>query len=878
MLYSDGKGNGNMSGSFDEVMRRSRLALPGLAREPEREAEGGCGVIGLAASFPVAGRHIIRSVAQMRNRGNGKGGGLALVGCFPRFPDHYALNIGYLNPGARAAVEAAHIWPHFDVAEVEEQSHADDYRAFGLEIAPPFVVRYFARVKPEVLGRFAGEGGFDGERAAEDEFVYQNSFRLNRTFYADREDKQAFVLSHGRNMMILKAVGYAEDIARYYLLDDVTAYIWIGHQRYPTRGRVWHPGGAHPYIGMDEALVHNGDFANYYAVSEYLKQRGYEPLFLTDTEVAVLLFDLYNRIYGYPLELVIEALAPTTERDFTLLPPDKQRRYRAIQRAHLHGSPDGPWFFIIARNHPRESVWQLIGITDTSMLRPQVFAWQERVGVIASEQQAIDAVFRSLAAEDESICPVPDRVWVARGGSHSDGGAFIYSVIPDQSGYRLTCTDKFGRAVNGFGERIEREAVILRSVQEGQRLASSALNGRLDEVLDEAHVDELFTLVVTVLPDWSLETFREWCERVVALGASGVRRRWAGVRLLTRLHDWRYHTGPHKRSAVLAVLKSALDRLFQSVPDLEALAPGPSPLVGEGSVRTRDPDRRLTWPTRDQLGPPQGENATLFIDARGFPPDGEAAAARAIVRGLALGWRRFLVFGCHGDRFLGCGLGPKAHGIRIDIYGASGDYLGSGLDGAEIYVHGDAQDQVGQILTSGKLVIYGNVGQTFLYGAKGGVAYVMGNAAGRPLINAVGRVRAVINGTCLDYAAESFMAGATTGGGFVCINGLAFTDDGRIIRLDEPYPGGNFFSLASGGAGYINDPAAKLEMGQLNGATFVPFSDDDWAVLRPYLEENAALFGIPVEVLLTAGGQARAPAEIYRKVVPVPQMLMERGT
>jgi glutamate synthase domain-containing protein 3 len=248
------------------------------------------------------------------------------------------------------------------------------------------------------------------------------------------------------------------------------------------------------------------------------------------------------------------------------------------------------------------------------------------------------------------------------------------------------------------------------------------------------------------------------------------------------------------------------------------------------------------------------------------------------VRGHALGWRRFVVFGCRGDRFLGCGLGPRTHGVRVDVYGASGDYLGSGLDGAEIHVHGDAQDQLGQILTSGKLVVYGNVGQTFLYGAKGGIAYVMGNAAGRPLINAVGKVRAVINGTCLDYAAESFMAGAETGGGFVCINGIGFGSDGRIVRLAEPYPGGNFFSLASGGAGYINDPAGTLDAGQLNGATFASFGLQDWGVLLPYLEENAVLFGIPVGALLTVGGQRRKPEEVYRKVVPVRQMLTERGT
>jgi glutamate synthase domain-containing protein 3 len=76
-------------------------------------------------------------------------------------------------------------------------------------------------------------------------------------------------------------------------------------------------------------------------------------------------------------------------------------------------------------------------------------------------------------------------------------------------------------------------------------------------------------------------------------------------------------------------------------------------------------------------------------------------------------------------------------------------------------------------MMKGKLVIYGDVGQTFMYGAKGGEVYVLGNAAGRPLINAVGSPRVVINGTCLDYLAESFMAGdPLRGGGFVIMNGI----------------------------------------------------------------------------------------------------------
>ena len=203
------------------------------------------------------------------------------------------------------------------------------------------------------------------------------------------------------------------------------------------------------------------------------------------------------------------------------------------------------------------------------------------------------------------------------------------------------------------------------------------------------------------------------------------------------------------------------------------------------------------------------------------------------------------------------------------MYGSSGDYLASGIDGMTIAVHGNAQDQVGQITKRGKLVIYGDVGQTFLYGAKGGEIYVMGNAAGRPLINSVGKPRVVINGTCLDFLGESFMAGDPhNGGGFVVLNGVKFDDDGNLLLMDEPYPGSNIFSLASGGAIYVRDPGRTLVDQQLNGGMIAPLTKKDWELILPYLEENERLFQMKIDSLLTVNGERCRPQEVYRKVVP----------
>jgi glutamate synthase domain-containing protein 3 len=258
----------------------------------------------------------------------------------------------------------------------------------------------------------------------------------------------------------------------------------------------------------------------------------------------------------------------------------------------------------------------------------------------------------------------------------------------------------------------------------------------------------------------------------------------------------------------------------------------------------------------------------LVLDALGFPPEGDEAAARYMVNAYKLGWKNFVVYNWRGGRFAATGLGANTAGVTIHLYGDVGDYAGSGLDGAEVHIHADGQDQLGQIMKAGKLVIHGDVGQTFLYGAKGGEIYVLGSAAGRPLINAVGRPRTVINGTCLDYLAESFMAGDPhKGGGFVIVNGVSYTEEGCLVDLPTPYPGGNLFSLASGGAIFIRDPHCKVDEDQLNGGAFVGLTEADWGLIEPYLVENERLFGIKVEELLSVDGVRLSPSNVYRKVV-----------
>ena len=565
---------------------------------------------------------------------------------------------------------------------------------------------------------------------------------------------------------------------------------------------------------------------------------------------------MWNRIYGYPLEYIIEALAPTTERDFDLLPPEKQKIYRYIQAAHMHGSPDGPWFFIIARNNPYEKKFQLMGITDTSMLRPQVFALQEgevQIGLICSEKQAIDATLHSLAAEDSRFCPIADKYWNARGGSHTDGGTFIFTL--DYAGGNgnlpLTCTDKFGRIIKtpagqhhyDIGLPIDPPAA-----------SEDAIAEQMGRRLEAGDAKTLFEYFAKNIFGWDYTAFRHGCEIFSKAAAESDEKKAVAIEVLTLLNDLRYPTGDKKRSSLLRIVQDTLYEIFLNTPSISA----------DGRSRYV----LIDWDSRKKLRPAGSPEDVLIINTGGFPPEGDGCDARLICNAYQLGWRNFIPFGYRGQRFCGCGLGPETDGVRIDVYGSSGDYLGSGIDGLEMRVHGNAQDQLGQIMKQGKMVVFGDVGQTFMYGAKGGEVYVMGNAAGRPLINAVGCPRVVINGTCLDYLAESFMAGdPLNGGGFVILNGVEFDDDGNVRELETPYPGSNLFSLASGGAIYVRDPRREMVEEQLNGGEFAPLARADWKLILPYLVENERLFGISIERdLLTVDGELKTPQQVYRKV------------
>src|SRR5260370_16938677 len=65
-----------------ESLIASRSPLKGTLqlRPGQAEVEGGCGVIRIAASVPISGRHLLQALQQTRHRGNAKGGRAAPPG------------------------------------------------------------------------------------------------------------------------------------------------------------------------------------------------------------------------------------------------------------------------------------------------------------------------------------------------------------------------------------------------------------------------------------------------------------------------------------------------------------------------------------------------------------------------------------------------------------------------------------------------------------------------------------------------------------------------------------------------------------------------------------------------------------------------------
>jgi glutamate synthase domain-containing protein 1 len=323
-----------------------------------------------------SGESVVRAIANMHDRGNGLGGGFAIYGLYPEYADCYAFHIMYLSQQGKQETEAF-LSESFEMIAQEEVPTRLTPRVTN----PPLVWRYFFDInkcKPK--------------NQSVDDYIVDRVMKIN-TCLSD-----SFVFSSGKNMAVFKGVGYPEEIADFFCLEQYQGYIWTAHGRFPTNTQGWW-GGAHPFSLLDWTVVHNGEISSYGINRRYLEQFGYHCAMQTDTEVVTYAVDLLVRKHKLPIEIVAKILAPPFWSDIERLPPQERKLAQALRQTYGSMLMNGPFAVIIAHHG------EMIGLTDRIRLRPLTVGEKGDMLYLSSEESAI-----------RLISPELDRAWIPTGG------------------------------------------------------------------------------------------------------------------------------------------------------------------------------------------------------------------------------------------------------------------------------------------------------------------------------------------------------------------------------------------------------------------------------------------------------------------------------
>ncbi|MEM2146225.1 MAG: hypothetical protein QW279_12740, partial [Candidatus Jordarchaeaceae archaeon] len=337
----------------------------------------GCSIFGMMnlQGQRFSSKDPIRAISSMHERSNGLGGGFALYGLYPEYPDDYAFHIMYLNNKAKEKTEKL-LNKYFDVITYEEIP-TKKANVFN----PPKMWRYF--VQPNVKKM--------STKTADD-------YVLEKVMHINTEIGKAFVISSGKNMGVFKGVGYPEDISEFFCLEEYEAYMWICHGRFPTNTPGWW-GGSHPQSILDWSVVHNGELSSYDTNRRFLEMYGYKCTMQTDTEVLAYAFDLLIRKQKLPINIVSSIIAAPFWDDIDRMEPSQSQIFRTLRQTYGRLLMNGPFSIIVARHG------EIIGLTDRIKLRPLNVGIRENFFYISSEESAI-----------RLISPTLDKSWNPRGG------------------------------------------------------------------------------------------------------------------------------------------------------------------------------------------------------------------------------------------------------------------------------------------------------------------------------------------------------------------------------------------------------------------------------------------------------------------------------
>lgn len=347
----------------------------GMFRNPS-----GCAVSGIISKSGkrFSGERIIKSISVMHERSNGLGGGFTAYGIYPEYKDFYAFHIFYDDDFAKRECETF-LEEHFDIINLSRIPT----RKIPEITDEPLIWRYFVAPLPTKLA---------ASQLDEREYVVRCVFRINTGI------KGAYVFSSGKNMGVFKAVGFPEDVGRFYKLEEYEGYCFTAHGRYPTNTPGWW-GGAHPFALLDYSVVHNGEISSYDANRRAIEMYGYKCTLLTDTEVIAYMIDYLHRRIRLTFNEICHVFAAPFWSTIEGKPKQEREELKFLRNVFASLLITGPFSIIVGFEGG------MMALNDRLKLRSMVVGEKDDMVYVASEEAAIRVIQNDL-----------DRVWSPMGG------------------------------------------------------------------------------------------------------------------------------------------------------------------------------------------------------------------------------------------------------------------------------------------------------------------------------------------------------------------------------------------------------------------------------------------------------------------------------
>lgn len=351
-----------------------------MKKEGEIRIPSGCAISGIfdKSGKGMSGEVIIKSIGIMHDRSNGLGGGFAGYGIYPEYKELYAFHLFYETQNAREECERF-LEKHFDLVNLSKIATRKTRKITN----EPLIWRYFVNPLPTRLK----ESQLD-----ENEFVVQCVIKINTHI------KGAYVFSSGKNMGVFKAVGFPEDVGRFYKLEEYEGYSWTAHGRYPTNTPGWW-GGAHPFAMLDLSVVHNGEISSYDANRRFIEMFGYKCNLLTDTEVITYIIDFLKRRQGLSLREISKVIAAPFWNSMDYKSEEERKQIVYLRNVFASLLITGPFSILVGFNGG------MMALNDRLKLRSMVVGEKGDLVYMASEECAIRIVEPNI-----------DKVWSPQGG------------------------------------------------------------------------------------------------------------------------------------------------------------------------------------------------------------------------------------------------------------------------------------------------------------------------------------------------------------------------------------------------------------------------------------------------------------------------------